>query len=114
MTAYYQFVMRLTCPNILDEELTLISTHSLRVYACVLLHEIGKDGPYIKPRLHWLSNCFEVYSRNINRICDQHNNALSGSTRNMVKLALKTIGLDGPVHIKGVINLSMDEIDDKD
>ena len=114
MTAYYRFVMRLTRPNISDEELTLISTHSLRVYACVLLHEAGKDGTPIKLRLRWLSDCFEVYLRNTNRICDQHNDALSGSTKNMVKLALEAIGLDGPVHVEGVINLSMDEIDDED
>ena len=68
ITAYYRDVMTMVRPNITDAELSLISTHSLRVYACVLLHEAGKDGPYIKLRLRWLSDCFEVYLRNTVRI----------------------------------------------
>ena len=48
--------MRLTRANISDEELTLISTHSLRVHACVCLYEVGKDIFYIKLRLRWLSD----------------------------------------------------------
>ena len=44
--------------------------------AAVLLHEAGKDGPYIKLQLRWLSNCFQIYLRNTNRICAQHTVAL--------------------------------------
>ena len=51
MTRYYRFVMRLMRPSITEGGLTLILMHSLRVYACVLLHEARKDGPYIKLRL---------------------------------------------------------------
>ena len=73
MTCYYRFVMCLTRPSITEADLSLISTHLMRVYACVLLHEAGKDGPYIKLRLRWLSNCFEVYLRNTDKIRAQHN-----------------------------------------
>ena len=41
-----------------------------------MLHEAGKDGTYIKLRLRWLSDCFDVYLRNTKRICEQHNDAM--------------------------------------
>ena len=86
----------------------------LRVYACVLLHEAGKDGPYIKLRLRWLSNCFEVYLRNTDKIRAQHNDALDASLKSILTLAARTVGMDGPVHVNGIVNLSMDEVDDED
>ena len=114
MTAYYRFVMRLTRPGITAADLALISTHSLRVYACVLLHEAGKDGPYIKLRLRWLSDCYEVYLRNTDKIRAQHNVALDESLQNMLRLAMEAAGQDQPVHVSGVVNLSMDDVYDED
>ena len=114
MTAYYRFVMRLTRPGITAADLALISTHSLRVYACVLLHEAGKDGPYIKLRLRWLSNCYEVYLRNTDKIRAQHNVALNESLQNMLRLAMDAASQDQPIHVTGVVNLSMDDVDDED
>ena len=52
LTAYFSFIAKLAHLSISDAELMLILTHSVRVYACVLLHEAGKDGSYIKLRLH--------------------------------------------------------------
>ena len=66
-------------PNISDEELKLISTHSIRVYACVLQEESGKDGTYIKLRMRWLSNCFEIYLRYTDNLAVQHGDALDDS-----------------------------------
>ena len=114
MTRYYRFVMCLTRPSITEADLALISTHLLRVYACVLLHKAGKDGPYIKLRLRWLSDCFEVYLRNTNKIREQHNDALHESLQNMIQMSLDAAGLDQPIHVTGVVNLSMDEVDDED
>ena len=114
MTSYYRFVMRLTRPGITEQDLALISTHSLRVYACVLLHEAGKDGPYTKLWLRWLSNCFEVYLRNTDKIRAQHNDALDASLKSILTLAARTVGMDGPVHVNGIVNLSMDEVDNED
>jgi len=52
MTSYHRFIMQLINPDISASALKLISTHSIRVYACVLLHEARKyHGPYIKLRL---------------------------------------------------------------
>ena len=51
MTDYFQLILRLVMPNMSNEELKLISTHSIRVFVCVLLHEARKDGPFVKLRL---------------------------------------------------------------
>ena len=70
-------------PHILDEELCLVSSHSLRVKACVLLAEAGMSGYYIKLRLRWKSDCFEVYLRNTTTISLQHNAALESVNETM-------------------------------
>ena len=73
----YFFLPARQSPVIPSADLMLISTHSIRVTACVLLHEAGMDGTYIKLRLRWKSDCFEIYLRNTTRITTQHNSALS-------------------------------------
>ena len=53
------------------EELKRWSPHSIRVGAAVCLHIAGKDGPYIQIWLHWRSNTFLVFLRNMIEIADQ-------------------------------------------
>ena len=114
VTKYLRFIMQLVNPNISDAELKLISTHSIRVYACVLLSEAGKDGPYIKLRLRWLSNCFEIYLRNTNNIADQHNAALDSVHDRMSALAITVSNLNEIVHTSGIVNIVMDDLEDED
>ena len=114
VTAYYRFVTKLVMPNISAEELKLISTHSIRVRACVLLHEAGKDGSFIKLRLRWLSNCFEIYLRNTDRITSQHADALSDVQRRMAEMVLDTMGPNVGFVSSGVIDLKMDDLEDYD
>jgi hypothetical protein len=45
------------------DELKWYSTHSLRVWACVLLDEAGQLPDYIKKRLRWLGDSFRMYLR---------------------------------------------------
>ena len=56
ITRYYHFVTKMVFPDISDEMLKLISTYSLRVKAAV-----RAKMEHIKLRIHWLSDCFEVY-----------------------------------------------------
>ena len=114
VTAYFREVMHTVMPNISDEELKLISTHSIRVYACVLLSEAGKDGTYIKLRLRWLSECFNIYLRNTKTITAQHTDALSGMHKQMAALALATIDPDNTVFANGQIDIVMDDLEDDD
>ena len=48
MTDYFQLIIRLIMPNISNEELKPILSHSIYVFACVLLYEAGEDDPFIK------------------------------------------------------------------
>ena len=52
-------------------------THSIRVKACVLLVEAGRDGWYIKLRLRWMSECYNIYLCNTQLITAQHSDAMS-------------------------------------
>jgi len=116
MTRYYRFITKMVFPDISDEMLKLISTHSLRVKAAVLLHEAGKDGTYIKLRIRWLSDCFEVYLRNTPTICAQHNAALQGVNQQMMAaIAVSQANLPRyAVHNAVVIDDSMTDIEDDD
>ena len=44
VTAYFCVICKLVMQNISAAELKLILTHSIQVYACVLLSESSKDG----------------------------------------------------------------------
>ena len=78
------------------DQLNLISSHPLRVTACVLLHEARKDGTYIKLRLRWLSNCFEIYLRNSDIIMAQHESALAPFHEQVKHFALDLVELLEP------------------
>ena len=90
VTKYFRFVVKLVYPNVTAEELKLISTHSIRVTACVLLAEAGKDGWYLKLRLRWLSDCYEIYIRNTNSYC--------GSTQRRSGRSEQENGRDGYIN----------------
>ena len=115
ITKYYRHVTQMVFPTISVEELRLFSCHSIRVKAAVLLHEAGKYASYIKLRLRWLSDCFQVYLRNTRRICAQHN----ASLKNVNDIILKALELsretipDDAVHSEGVTDTEL-ELEDED
>ena len=113
ITKYYRFIAQLVMPNISGAELKLISTHSLRVYACVILSEAGKQGPYIKLRLRWLSNCFEVYLRNTTLIAVQHAEAHSDLHNRLTRLAHEIANMAHIVSDEGKYDSDID-LDDED
>jgi len=53
--------------------LSLFSSHSIRVGACVLLHSLQQDPLFIQFRLRWRSLSFMSYLRNTPRIAALHN-----------------------------------------
>ncbi len=59
-------------PDTTSDELKRYSTHSLRVWAWVLLDEAGKSPNYIKKRLQWLGDSFRMYLRDTAIIQHQH------------------------------------------
>ena len=73
-------------PEISREELMLYSAHSIRVWACVLLHEAGKLPDFIKKRLRWLGESYRVYLRDTAKTRSQHVEALSKSSQAVMDL----------------------------
>ena len=84
------------------------------MFACVLLCEAGKDGPFTKLRLRWLSDCFEVYLRNTNRITQQHVEALGDLPGEIADLVKEMTKMDTIVHVGGVFNETMTDLEDED
>ena len=58
------------------EDLARFTTHSIRVGACVKLHESGIDAETIKIRLRWKSDAFRAYLRNVIAIAKKHRDIL--------------------------------------
>ena len=114
VTDYFRFVTRLVHPSITDEELQLISTHSIRVTACVLLAEAGKEGWYIKLRLRWLSDCYEVYIRNTGRIAMAHNDALHEVNERLAAVAISSVNLPDSFVETGVLDPVLYQLEDED
>ncbi len=94
-------------PDTTPEELTRYSTHSLRVWACVLLDKAGKFPDYIKKRLCWLGDSFRMYLRDTAIIQHQHVDALLAVSQevmdliaalptDVIALSTMTEGMDDP------------------
>ena len=80
----------------------------------MLLHEAGKDALYIKLRLRWLRDCFQVYLRNTKRICAQHNASLKNVNDTILKaleLSRETIP-DDAIHSEGVTDTELGSEDE--
>ena len=60
-----------------DSEISLWSTHSVRVTAANLLYRKQLSDNYIKTRLRWKSNTFLMYLRNTIYSADEHSKAAS-------------------------------------
>jgi len=67
-----------------SKSLSLFSSHSIRVGACVLLHSLQQDPLFIQFRLRWRSLSFMNYLRNTPRIAALHNYVFNtGNTDDM-------------------------------
>lgn len=74
--AYFKKIAKIVHPHLTDEELSKFSGHSIRVTAAVLLHQFGKDGPYIQVRLRWEGDSYKLYLRNTETLMWQHVDAI--------------------------------------
>ena len=97
LTDYIRNCTKQAHPDMPEQELQLYSCHSMRVWACMLLHQMGKSGDYIRVRLRWLSEAYRVYLRDSEVSAKQHNEALSG-TGNKIRHMLNNQILPEEVH----------------
>ena len=72
-------IARKVHPDLSTEEINKFSAHSLRVWACVLLSEAGAKPDFIKARLRWLGDSYQLYLRDTAVINEQHRKALEKS-----------------------------------
>jgi len=118
VTNYFRYTMKLAHPTINEEMLSAISTHSLRVTACILLAEAGKPIYFIKLRLRWKSNCFEIYLRNTSRVALQHMQAITPvniTQSNGTQVPLTIENLDDSLEKElGNITIGDYELEDED
>ena len=59
-------------PYYTSKRLDRFSSHSVRVWACVLLHTHGKSPDYIKLRLRWRSDSYKDYLRDVSMLAIEH------------------------------------------
>jgi hypothetical protein len=73
-------------PDTTSDKLKRYSTHSLRVWACVLLKKVGKLLDYIKKKFRWLGGSFRMYQRDTAIIQHQHVDALLAALQEVMDL----------------------------
>ncbi len=74
-----QFLAK-TVYNITDpDDLARFTCDSIKVGACVLLHETGKTPDFIKARLRWYSDAYQMYLRNTPKLAMLHHQAVNES-----------------------------------
>jgi hypothetical protein len=73
-------------PSTTPDKLKRYFAHYLRVWACVLLDEVGKLPDYIKKRLCWLGGSFRMYLRDTAIIQHQHVDALLAASQEVVDI----------------------------
>ncbi len=73
-------------PSLSADNLKKYSAHSLRVWACVLLEEVGMSPSFIQKRLHWLGDLFKMYLRDMKAIQDKHLAALQSTSSDVMAL----------------------------
>ena len=70
--------------DVTAKELQQYTPHSIRICACVLLHENGHSGVFIKDRLRWRSDTYMDYLRDTPRLARQHAASLASPVHSPV------------------------------
>jgi hypothetical protein len=73
-------------PSTLADDLNKYSTHSLSVWACILLDEADKSLAFIQKQLCWLGNFFKMHLCNTKAIQDKHLSALHLASSDIMTL----------------------------
>ena len=86
VTEVMRKAVRVAYPDKPAHEVMRYSTHSIRLWACVLLNEAGKSPDFIKKSLRWLGESYCVYLRDTNKINHQYVDALQESLQAVMDL----------------------------
>ena len=58
------------------KELARFTAHYIRVGACVIMHTNGSSTSMIQVRLHWKTDAFKFYLRNVESLAEYHRDVL--------------------------------------
>jgi hypothetical protein len=89
-------------PSTSADDLKKYSTHSLCVWACVLLDEADMSPSFIQKRLRWLGDLFRMYLRDMKAIQDKHLVALQSASSDV--MALICTPPDNVVHLTATMS----------
>ena len=91
ISAYYASVARKVHPTMPEEEIKRFTPHSIRVTAAVLLSQAGKKAHYIKIRLRWLGDSYQLYLRNTDGIASQHTDSVNTAMEAIKSLSIANL-----------------------
>lgn len=72
ITALFKDIARTIYPDITPRELSVYSSHMIRVTAAVLLQISDKSPDFVKSRLRWEGDSYKTYLRNTSAIAQKH------------------------------------------
>ena len=76
-----------TChPDLTRDEIMRFTSHSIRVWAVVLLDEAGMNPDFIKSRLRWMGDSYRSYLRDTAVLQQKHISALERSSNDFINL----------------------------
>ena len=73
-------------PDLTRDEIMRFTSHSVRVWAVVLLDEAGMNADFIKSRLRWMGDSYRLYLRDTAVLQAKHISALEASSDDFIKL----------------------------
>jgi hypothetical protein len=80
ITEVFQSVAKTCHPDLMRDENMRFSSHSIRVWAVVLLDEAGMNPDLIKSRLRWIGDSYRLYLRDTAILQTKHITALERSS----------------------------------
>ncbi len=81
-------------PDWTEEMINRITSHSFRVWALVLLSEIGTKSYTMQARLRWMGDSYRGYLRDTTVIAEQHRDALEKINSQVMALLAENIDLN--------------------
>jgi hypothetical protein len=79
-------IARAVHPDLCEDEIKRLSSHSGQVWALVLLDEAGMTPDFMKSCLHWMGKSYRLYLHNTSILLQKHVNALKKNSDDLLQL----------------------------
>ena len=86
ITEVFQSVAKTCHPDLTRDENMRFSSHSIRVWAVILLDEADMNPDFIKSQLRWMGDSYRLYSRDTTILQTKHITALERSSYDFMAL----------------------------